>query len=1270
MAGSLLQPPNAFSFDKPEEWSRWKGRFQQYRIASGLSTESGERQVSTLLYCMGEASEDILNMSGISNEDKKVFDSVIARYDAHFKVRKNVIFERACFNRRQQEKGESIELFITSLHQAADNCEYGAIKDEMIRDRLVVGIQDQSLSERLQMEADLTLEKAKKLVRQREAVKQQAAHLKGTASDQSGLEEVKTRYIPKNKRFTKPQSKAQTCQRCGKSPHSFQRCPARDAVCFKCDRKGHYGSQCLSKGVAEITENMSVRDPDPDSDEFYLDSAQTGETGKAWKLQVTVNSIPVTFKVDTGAEVTAVSENTWKSMPQTPTLQKATKTLCGPDCKPLTLLGETEVHLQVQQRKCTQKIFVVENLRNNLLGLPAIRALQVLEQVGEIQDDSVVQQYPEIFKGLGTFKTDYTIRLKPDATPFAIYVPRRVALPQRPEVEKELQRMQQLGVISKVSEPTPWCAGMVIVTKPSGKLHVCVDLKPLNENVMREVHPLPKVDSTLAQMAGAKVFTKLDTNSGFWQVPLSQESRLLTTFLTPIGRFCFNKLPFGINSAPEYFQRKMNELLADIPGVLVHVDDILIFAATRDVHDQRLHEVLKRIQNEGLTLNKAKCKFHQSKIEYLGHIIDSEGISPDPKRTEAIRKMPPPASLTELRRFMGIVNQLNKFSPKIAELSQPLRKLLSPKQPYTWTPSQDDAFQKLQEEISSNRVLALYDLEKPTKISADASAYGLGAVLLQQNDKEWRPVAFASRALTETETRYAQIEKEALALTWACEKFAEYVLGKRFELETDHKPLVPILGQKSLDTLPPRVLRFRIRLMRFDYTIYHSPGKSLYLADTLSRAPINTLPQKSDMDAEKETENLVDSVITSLPAEEASLETYRHAQSEDPTCSKIIEFCKSGWPNRNQLKGEVSKYYQVRSSLTYTRHLLLYGSRIVIPEKLRKETMEKIHSGHQGIVRCRLRVAQSVWWPGASKTMETFVTHCPECQKNTAPHREPLMPSKLPSYPWEKVGTDLFEIDKTTYLIVVDYFSRFIEVQKLSNTTASGVITALKAIFARHGIPSIMISDNGPQYNCKEMREFAGKYNFCHITSSPYHPQSNGLAERSVKTAKLLLKDSPDPCKALLSYRATPLPSCGFSPAELLMGRKIRTDVPQIQSTFVPKWSYLKEFKETDEKNKHKQKRDYDQRHRARPLMPLPEHTPVWVDTPHGQVPGSIVTTSTQPRSYQVDTPSGEVRRNRVQLRLRGETETNETDVPPVPTERNTRSKTGSAPGPPDYLRC
>ncbi len=189
-----------------------------------------------------------------------------------------------------------------------------------------------------------------------------------------------------------------------------------------------------------------------------------------------------------------------------------------------------------------------------------------------------------------------------------------------------------------MSGPTECCAGMVIVKKPSRKIRVCVDLKPLNESVLREEHPLPKVDTTLAQLVGATIFTKLDTNSGFWQVPLSEESRPLTTFLTPIGRFCFNKLPFGLNSTAEHFQRKMKELLADILGVLVHVDEILIFAKTKEAHDKSLHEVLTHLQNEGLTLNKEKCTSLQNWIEYLGHITDSDGLSANPKKIEAVKK--------------------------------------------------------------------------------------------------------------------------------------------------------------------------------------------------------------------------------------------------------------------------------------------------------------------------------------------------------------------------------------------------------------------------------------------------------------------------------------------------------------------------------------------------------------------------------------------------------------------------------------------------------
>ena len=253
---------------------------------------------------------------------------------------------------------------------------------------------------------------------------------------------------------------------------------------------------------------------------------------------------------------------------------------------------------------------------------------------------------------------------------------------------------------------------------------------------------------------------------------------------------------------------------------------------------------------------------------------------------------------------------MTKFSPNIAHLSKPLRELLSTKNVWTWTDTQEESFNKLKEEISSPRVLALYDPSASTKVSADASAYGLGAVLLQQQDDKWRPVAFASRALSETELRYAQIEKEALALTWAVEKFSEYVLGKGIHLETDHKPLIPLLGQKSLDLLPPRVLRFRLRLMRFQYTIHHVPGKSLYTADTLSRAPLSDITDESSCNY-SETEQFVQTITAGLPASADRLQAYANARANDRICSKLIEFCTKGWPARNQLSRELKRVLEI-----------------------------------------------------------------------------------------------------------------------------------------------------------------------------------------------------------------------------------------------------------------------------------------------------------------------------------------------------------------------
>ena len=282
----------------------------------------------------------------------------------------------------------------------------------------------------------------------------------------------------------------------------------------------------------------------------------------------------------------------------------------------------------------------------------------------------------------------------------------------------------------------------------------------------------------------------------------------------------------------------------------------------------------------------------------------------------------------------------------------------------------------------------------------------------------------------------------------------------------------------------------------------------------------------------------MDACIAHLPASYETLSELEQTQNSDPVCSMIIKYCRTGWPNKVSLNEVTVPYWEACGNLTLHNNLLLYDTRIVIPAPKQQEILRKIHEGHQGIQRCRLRAKLSVWWPQLSAHI---IKSCPHCVKEHSPPKQPLMPTPLPDYPWQRVGSDLFHLNGNTYLIVVDYFSRFPEVIILSSTTSKSVIMALKTIFARHGIPQVVVSDNGPQYSS---RQFAKDYTFTHVTSSPNFLQSNGQAERGVKTMKNLLKDARDPFLSLLSYRATPLPWCNLSPAELLMGQTIHSNIP------------------------------------------------------------------------------------------------------------------------------
>ena len=357
------------------------------------------------------------------------------------------------------------------------------------------------------------------------------------------------------------------------------------------------------------------------------------------------------------------------------------------------------------------------------------------------------------------------------------------------------------------------------------------------------------------------------------------------------------------------------------------MDDIIIFGESSEEHDVRVRAVFRRLEDSGVTLNFEKCEFAKSSITYLGHVVSADGIRADPSKVRAIKQMQQPKDVGDIGRFLGLANKLGKFIPNLSRVTQPLRDLLQKKNQWTWGPSQQRAFDLVKDELSKTPVLALYDPNRETTVSADASSYGLGAVLRQGTDGTLHPVAYASRAMTPTEQRYSQIEKEALATTLSSERFTDYLYGMSFHVETDHKPLVSLLSsKKNLDELSPHIQRFRMRLMRYMYTIAHAPGKSLVTADAMSRAPQERPLTEAEVLLTDEVTAQAILVVGALPETQKRLAENRARQLEDDVCRQVMRNCAEGWPSHPSLPLLLRPYWQVQNDLTIQNGLLLRGS--------------------------------------------------------------------------------------------------------------------------------------------------------------------------------------------------------------------------------------------------------------------------------------------------------------------------------------------------------
>ena len=411
--------------------------------------------------------------------------------------------------------------------------------------------------------------------------------------------------------------------------------------------------------------------------------------------------------------------------------------------------------------------------------------------------------------------------------------------------------------------------------------------------------------------------------------------------------------------------------------------------------------------------------------------------------------------------------------------------------------------------------------------------------------------------------------------------------------------------------------------MRYSFTISHVAGKELVTADTLSRSPVST----SSMQDEKcyqDVETYVNFVFQLLLTSDQCIEQIKKEQGRYEICRQLVKYCKHGWPRKGEIPHVLKPYFSVSREITIQNRLLMRGSRIIILPPLHSNILETLHTGHFCISKCRGKARKSVWWPNFSKQLADVVENCTTCCKFQKQAPEPLMPSVLTTQPWQKVASDLFKWRGATYLLVVDYFSKYIEISKLGNETSHEVILRLKSIFARHGIPLEVFSDNGPQYSSMEFSEFAKADKFVHTTSSPKFPQSNGEAERAVRTIKTLIQKADDSYAALLAYRSTPV-HCEYSPPELLMNRQLHSTVPIALTQLQPAVPDYSRLQEREEAMREKQTDNFNSRHRSRELTPLLPGETVWVTDQQTQ---ATVVELSLPRSYQIQTSSGVLRRN------------------------------------------
>ena len=1171
-------------FDPSTElFTAYLERLEQFFIANSIGQCSADasqeviaaadkKKVAVFISVMGKNSYAILrDLCSPDSPKDKSFSQLCDKLKDHYKPKRLEVAETYRFHRCVQEENESVSAYSARLRRYASTCNFGEFLNRSLRDQFICGIRNSATRKKL-LNEDRTFQDALKVAIADEVASKETLEVQNDAKpgDESVHSMGNSRNLlnQQNRKPSLPlfQKSSYSCYSCGSTEHSRNQCRFRNVVCSRCKRTGHIARVC-KKGN---TQNNRVEQR-LDSDAVFLEedlftvfdvnSLFTSEIS----VPVQIENEECCMQLDTGCALSlapmAFYEKFCSHIPLTPTAVKLS-TYTGEKIQPLGKINVTVTYagteyslpLLVVPQGCGA-LFGRNWLRhikldwNKLPGIESQVPCPARARCAEITDNNktlegLLSQYDELFEPqLGCYTGEPVVLNESTGAKFHKARPVPYALQKR--VENALLKMEKDGVIERVSSATSAAPIVTVGKKDGDEVRVCGDFSvTYNSCANVETYPMPKIEDMHSALRGCTVFSVLDLKQAYHQIPVSKDSQKYLTINTHMGLFAFKRLPNGIHSGPAIFQRIMDGLLADIPKAVSRLDDILIAGTDYQDHLNTLSQVLERLLKYGFKLNKAKCKFLQSSVVYLGHLIDSAGLHPTMDKLAAVRDAPPPKDAVALKSFLGLIMFYSRFMPHHSTVLAPLNSLLKKNVPWRWTKTEDNAFMAAKNLLLNSRTLVHYDETLPLVLSCDASSYGAGAVLSHVINGKHQPIAFASCTLTETQRNYSQLEKEAFSIIFGLKRFHQYLCGRSFTILTDHRPLLTLLGPHR--AVPAhtasRLQRWALILASYHYKIEYRSTAAHADADSMSRLP---LPQTWSPKSENvECYFFEASVVTNVTAEMVKKKT-----QVDPILSLVYRYVQNGWPSI--VDASLVPYKNKQDELTIHQGCLLWGTRVVVPSSLRNEVLAELHETHPGMTRMKGLSRSYVWWPKIDSDIEKTVSTCLVCQKiRSEPVQAPVHPWTFPSKPWSRIHIDFAgPISGTTYLVVVDAYSKFPEVVKMTSTTSTATVNALRDIFSRYGLPEIMVSDNGPQFIASEFQQFCRKNGIMHRTSAAYKPSTNGQAERVVQILKSAIAQARVTkqdvnvvlARSLLVYRNTPHTTTGEAPSVLLMGRKLRT---------------------------------------------------------------------------------------------------------------------------------